>query len=70
MSSGPATTVTTNSADNLIAITVDELRRLFHALITEPARRTADAIAWSIYRRRHQAIAKISHYDRQALTEP
>jgi SRSO17 transposase len=32
--------------------------------------RTADAIAWSIYRRRHQAIAKISHYDRQALTEP
>jgi SRSO17 transposase len=65
-----ATTVSMNSPDGLIAITVNELRRLFHALVINPARRTADAIAWSIYRRQHQATAKISHYDRQALTEP
>ncbi|BCJ55901.1 transposase [Actinoplanes sp. NBRC 14428] len=60
----------TTSTDDLIAITVNELRRLFHALILEPARRTADVISWSIFRRRHQAAAKTSHYARQALTEP
>ncbi|KOX07697.1 hypothetical protein ADK66_19030 [Micromonospora sp. NRRL B-16802] len=53
--------------DGLIPITVNELRRLFHALIIEPARRVGDVIAWSIVRRRHQATAKISHYARQAL---
>ncbi|WP_446220840.1 IS701 family transposase [Micromonospora sp. IBHARD004] len=65
-----ATTVTTSSPDGLIAITVNELRRLFHALIIDPARRAADVIAWSLFRRRHQAAAKTSHYTRQALTEP
>jgi hypothetical protein len=38
----------------LIDVTVNELRRLFHALILDPGRRVADVIAWSIYRRRHQ----------------
>ena len=42
----------------------------FDALILEPVRRTADVISWSIFRRRHQAAAKTSHYARQALTEP
>lgn len=65
-----ATTVCTPSPDGLIAITVNELRRLFHALVIEPTRRIADVIAWSIYRRKHQNIAKTSHYARQALTEP
>ncbi|GAA2908205.1 hypothetical protein Acy02nite_90840 [Actinoplanes cyaneus] len=50
------------SADGPIAITANELRRLFHALVIEPARGSADAIAWSNYRRRHQAAAKTSHY--------
>jgi len=49
---------------------VNELRRLFHALIIEPDRRIADVITWSIYRRRHQATAKASHCTRQALAEP
>ncbi|GAA2714130.1 hypothetical protein Apa02nite_094530 [Actinoplanes palleronii] len=65
-----ATTASSETPHGLIAITVNELRRLFHALIISPARRVADAIAWSIYRRRHQATAKTSHYARQALTEP
>ncbi|WP_416904013.1 hypothetical protein [Micromonospora echinospora] len=39
-------------------------------LIIEPARRIADVIAWSIFRRRHQAAAKTKHYERQKLTEP
>jgi SRSO17 transposase len=65
-----AATVNTESPDGLIAITVNELRRLFHALVIDPVRRVADVIAWSIYRRRHQDQAKASHYARQALTEP
>jgi SRSO17 transposase len=65
-----ATAVSTASPDGLIDITVNELRRLFHALILEPARRVADVIAWSIFRRQHQDSAKTSHYARQALTEP
>ncbi|MBB3095713.1 SRSO17 transposase [Actinoplanes campanulatus] len=65
-----ATTVSTTSTQGLIPITVNELRRLFHALIIEPARRIADVIAWSLFRRRHQATAITSHYARQALTDP
>lgn len=65
-----AAAATSRRSNDLIAITVNELRRLFHALIIDPARRIADVIAWSIYRRRHQATAKTSHYARQALTEP
>nr|WP_067708612.1 IS701 family transposase [Actinoplanes awajinensis] len=65
-----ATTISTASPDGLIDITVNELCRMFHALVIAPARTTADVIAWSIFRRRHQAIAKIGHYARQALTEP
>jgi len=65
-----ATTVCTPSPDGLITVTVNELRRLFHALVIEPARRIADVIAWSIYRRRHQNAAKTSHYAHQSLTDP
>jgi hypothetical protein len=65
-----ATTLCTANADGLIPITVNELRRLFHDLTIKPAARFATVIAWSIFRRRHQQTAKISHYDRQALDEP
>ncbi|MFI5845729.1 IS701 family transposase, partial [Catenuloplanes sp. NPDC051500] len=39
-----ATAASTASPDGLIDITVNELRRLFHALILEPARRVTDVI--------------------------
>lgn len=65
-----ATATSTTSPNGLIDITINELRRLFHAMIIEPARRTTDVIAWSIFRHRHQHIAKSSHYNRQALIEP
>jgi hypothetical protein len=63
-------TAASTSPDDLIAITVNELRRLFHALIIEPDRRIADVTTWSIDRCRHQATVKASHYTRQALAEP
>jgi hypothetical protein len=65
-----AKAASTESPDGLIAITVNELRRLFHALVIDPTRRIANVIAWSIFRRRHQDTAKVSHYARQDLTEP
>jgi hypothetical protein len=65
-----ATAASAECQDGLIAITLNELRGLFHALLIEPARRIADVIAWSLFRRRHQATAKVSHYARQALAEP
>jgi hypothetical protein len=55
---------------SLIALTVNELRRLFNVLIVEPSRRRGDPLLWSIRRRRHQARAMNSHYARQAHTEP
>ena len=54
----------------LIALTVNELRHLFHVLIIEPTRHHSDPLLWSIRRRRHQHQAMTSHYARQALTEP
>ncbi|WP_203905066.1 hypothetical protein [Virgisporangium aliadipatigenens] len=56
-----ATLSTSNTAgvpDGLTAITGHELRRLFPALIIELTRRHTDAITWSIYRRRRQALTK------------
>lgn len=65
-----AAAASTTTPHDLIPITVNEVRRLFHALIIEPTRRLGDVIAWSILRRQHQAQAKIGHYARQSLAEP
>jgi SRSO17 transposase len=65
-----AATLSTANFEGLIPITVNELRRLFYALIIRPAERITTVITWSIFRRRHQDAAMTSHYARQALTEP
>ena len=49
----------------LIALTCNEIRRLFTVLIVEPARALACPLAWSTWRRRHQHRARTSHYQRQ-----
>jgi SRSO17 transposase len=51
----------------LIALTRNEIRRLFTAAIT-PLRHPAHILRWSTWRRRHQARARASHYRRQAAT--
>jgi SRSO17 transposase len=51
----------------LIALTCNEIRRLFTVLIIEPARALACPLAWSHWRRRHQQRAKISHYQRRGF---
>ncbi|WP_166848626.1 IS701 family transposase [Isoptericola sp. BMS4] len=49
----------------LIAITVAEARRLFNTLTRVAARNIGDVLAWSSWRRRHQARARTSHYHRR-----
>ncbi|MBV6703292.1 IS701 family transposase [Kitasatospora aureofaciens] len=54
----------------LASLTCSEIRRLFTALITQPARSLAHRLRWSDWRRRHQARARASHYQRQAAQQP
>jgi hypothetical protein len=50
---------------DLIPLTVNEIRRLFAKLITNTVHAVTHWIAWSQWRRRHQARAKTSHYRRR-----
>ena len=54
----------------MIALTANEIRRLFIVLIVEPTRAVACPLAWSSWRRRHQHHARTRHYQRQQTTEP
>jgi len=51
--------------DTLITLTVNEFRRLFVALLLHPLHAVADILAWSTWRRRHQARARACHYHKQ-----
>jgi SRSO17 transposase len=52
----------------LIALTCNEIHRLFNRLILEPARRLTNPLTWSDWRRRHQYRARASHYQRRPET--
>jgi SRSO17 transposase len=49
----------------LIALTCNEIRRLFTTFVIEPVRVLACPHAWSLWRRRHQHHSRASHYHRQ-----
>jgi len=49
----------------LIEFTVNELRRLFDAVLLTPTWTPAGLLHWSTWRRRHQARARDSHYRRR-----
>ena len=49
----------------MIALTCNEIRRLFAIFVIEPGRGLACPEAWSRWRRRHQHRARTSHYQRQ-----
>lgn len=51
----------------LVALTVAEVRRLLAGLVWQPQRPAAAAftLGWSTWRRRHQATARRTHYQRQ-----
>ena len=53
---------------SLIALTCNEVHRLFNTFIAEPIRDLRHRLHWSLWRRRHQHRARTSHYHRrQAL---
>lgn len=55
----------------LIPLTVNEFRKLFEALLLAPIRATRAVLDWSRWRRKHQARARTSHYNkRTSTTEP
>lgn len=56
------------TAAGLIALTCNEIRRLFTVFIIEPGRTVACPQTWSTWRRRHQHQARASHYQRQEGT--
>jgi SRSO17 transposase len=51
--------------DELIELTVNEFRRLFDALLLSRRPTITTLLAWSTWRRRHQARARDSHYRRR-----
>jgi len=50
----------------LIPITLNELHRLFDALVIAATATIQDVLKWSIWRRRHQARARQCHYRRRS----
>src|SRR3954466_14992357 len=50
---------------SLITLTVNEFRRLFDALLLTTGHTVANLLAWSRWRRRHQARARDCHYRRR-----
>jgi SRSO17 transposase len=51
--------------EGLIPLTVNEFRRLFDALLLAAGHTITSLLAWSTWRRRHQARARDSHYRRR-----
>jgi hypothetical protein len=51
---------------SMIALTVNEFRRLFDALHLRQNPTIEGLLAWSAWRRRHQATARACHYRRRA----
>ena len=50
----------------LISLTCNEVQHLLATLLARPAEDLSNRLAWSVWRRRHQARARTCHYQRQA----
>ncbi len=53
----------------LIELSVNEFRRLFDAVLLAAHHTISTLLAWSTWRRRHQAQARDSHYKRRELEQ-
>lgn len=54
----------------MVPISVPEVRRLFYYLVSSQPLSFAYRFAWSIWRRIHQAWARLYHYQRHILSSP
>ncbi|ASQ93593.1 hypothetical protein [Streptomyces sp. 11-1-2] len=53
-----------------ITLTVPEIRHLLAAVFNSPTVTATRLLHWSNWRRRHQATARRSHYQRRTTSEP
>ncbi|MET9079181.1 IS701 family transposase [Streptomyces sp. NPDC004232] len=60
---------TTTTPPGLAPLTCAEIQRLFAAFVAPSARGLAHRLSWSLWRRRHQARARTSHYHRQTAQQ-
>lgn len=58
-----------HTPQNMIELTVNEIRRLINAFLIAPTRQLAHRMHWSGWRRQHQLRAKRSHYTRRLSLE-
>jgi len=49
----------------MVPLSVPEVRRLFHYLVGMRPLSPLHRLAWSFWRRAHQAIARLCHYKRR-----
>lgn len=56
--------------EELLPLTVPEVRRLLHWLVWAPLHSVEHVFSWSRWRRRHQARAKQCHYRRRLQLMP
>lgn len=49
----------------MVPLSVPEVRRLFHYLVDRRPLSAVHRLAWSFWRRAHQAIARLCHYKRR-----
>jgi len=54
---------------DLLPLTVPEVRRLIWRLVWQEPMQLGKVLAWSRWRRRHQARAKRSHWKRRTYNE-
>ncbi|MGI8592208.1 MAG: hypothetical protein ACR2M5_14720 [Nakamurella sp.] len=54
---------------DLIPLTLNGLRHLFDVLAAGAIATTARLISWSIWRRKHQYRARLSHYHRRSQAQ-
>ncbi|HVB22885.1 MAG TPA: hypothetical protein VNG51_13160 [Ktedonobacteraceae bacterium] len=50
----------------MVPLSVAEIRRLFFRLVGKSPRSFAYHLAWSFWRRTHQALARLCHYKRRS----
>lgn len=52
----------------MVPLSVPEVRKLFHYLVSTRPHSSVHRLAWSFWRRAHQAIARLCHYKRRLAT--
>ncbi|MBN1564122.1 MAG: IS701 family transposase, partial [Anaerolineae bacterium] len=59
-----------NTPVDVVPLTVSEVRRLLNRLVWRISHSVEQLLAWSFWRRQHQARAKAAHYRRHLARSP